>query len=224
MSEVTPLSRPYKGLQGREQGKDPPSAPGKERRRSRASLLSRWGPQSPSAKGVGRREPGWRLRPPLPPARSLRGLCPQRCSRGRGPRGRGLPRALAALGSRPPGCSLQRGAPSARPPRPSPGPPLRPQGARSHCRCARPGRRRWGGRAWLSAAGSPARPAHCPRARDAAAPAQTQSPRLGVARGLRPRPGVAASPGAMRACAGRPMPRRSPCARRGRLAPSASRR
>lgn len=185
MSEVTTLSRPYKGLRSRRRRKDQPSAPGKERRRSRASLLSRWGPQSPSTEGVGRREPGWRLRPPLPPARSFRWLCPQRCS----PRP-GTARTWPSPSSGGARFSPSRLQPPARhplgaPAAPLPGPaPPSPGRAQSLPVCpaslrARPGRRRWGGRARPSAAGSPARPSHCPQARDAAAPAQTQSPRLG---------------------------------------------
>lgn len=180
MKEVSTLPRPYKGLRSRRQGSSSRAHPGKRRGHS-ASLLSHWGPQSPSAKGVGRREPGWRLWPLLPPARSLASSAPSAAAATRDRADVAFPELW-----RSPALTLQRGTPLARPPRPSPGPPLRPQGARSHCRCAlparlpaRPGRRPWGGRARLCAAGSSARPAHCPQARDAAAAAETQSPRLG---------------------------------------------
>lgn len=208
------FARPGCGVGG--QGRTSLAHPGKRRGR-RAPQLGHWGPQSPSAQGVRRREPCWRLRPPLPPARSLRWLCPQRCSLDRD-RGPGLHRALAAPLARSPGCSLQQGAPwRARRAPPSPG--------RAQSLPVRPASLRGG--AGDDGEAEPGSPPRVPRPSLPTAPkpvTRRHRPRHKAGGwghpGLRPLPGVAASPGAMRACAGCSLPGRCPRARPGRRAPA----
>lgn len=222
MIEVTTLPWPYKGLRSRRPGKDEPSAPKEEARTPRAPT---WPLGAAVTFSLGSEETRTLL---VAPAAAPSSAQPPRA----------LPPALQPRPGtedvasielwRRPSHALQAAASSRAPawrapPRARPSVPrarrARTVTARAPCQPARRGRRRWGGRARLSAAGFPALAAHCPQARDAAAQAEIQSRGWGHP-GLRPLLGVPASPGAMRACAGCPLPGRCPRARPGRRAPA----